>query len=111
MRHVPYAFLSATVSISLLASSTAAAASRAPVARPAQPDAWTTLSMLTSSGVAALGATAAQTDVSPPPPPPAYQDSSDTTLLMIGTLAILAALAALAVSHGGHGNNHATSPN
>jgi hypothetical protein len=102
------------ISVSLVGNSTAAAASSAPVAQPAQPDAWTTLSMLTPSGVAAMGAasvTAAQTDVPPPPPPPAYRDSSDTTLLMIGSLAILAALAALAVSHGDHGNGHAASPN
>lgn len=114
MRHVRYAFLSAIISVSLVASSTAAAASSAPVAQRAQPEAWATLSMLTSSGVATMGAAGvagAQTEVPPPPPPPpAYRDSSDTTLLMIGSAAILALLLAWAVSHGGHHDDHAFSP-
>ena len=73
------------------------------------------LSMLTPSGVAALGTagvTAAQTDapLPPPPPPPAYRDSSDTTLLLIGSSIVLLALLALAVSQGGDRDNDEISP-
>ena len=114
MRHARYALLSAIISVSLVATSTAAAASSAPLAQPAQPDAWMALSMLTQSGGAALGTagvTAAQTEAPQPPPPPAYRDSSDTTLLMIGSTLVLAALAALAVSRGSRDNDQAISPN
>ena len=114
MRHAR-ALLTAIISVSLVASSAAAAASSTPAPQPAQPDAWMALSILTPSGVDAMGsvgAMAAQPDAPmPPPPPPAYRDSSDTTLIFFGSVLVLAVLAALAVSHGGHDHNQAISPN
>src|SRR6185503_16437378 len=62
---------SAVLSISLIASSTAATASTAtPISAP---PAWAALSMLTPSGAIALqgaAVAAAQTEAPPPPPPP-----------------------------------------
>ena len=104
MRH-PRKLLSALVSVSLIASSTAAAAASVPAPQPAQPDAWMTLSMLTPAGAAALGTSgvaAAQPDGTQPPPPE-YR-GYDTTWLLIGSTLVLAAFLALALSHGHHHN-------
>lgn len=109
--------LTAILSVSLVAGSTAAAASSAPLPRSAQPDAWMTLSMLTPTGATALaatGAAAGQADAAlppppPPPPPPEYRGNSDTTWMLIGSSIVLLALLALAVDRGDH-HDEANSP-
>lgn len=71
MRRSARLLASAIVSLSLVASSTAAVAAAAPA--PAT-NGWLTLSMLTPSGSVALGGagvTAAQPEAPPPPPPAA----------------------------------------
>ena len=70
MRRSARLVASAIVSLSLVASSTAAVAATAPA--PAR-NGWLTLSMLTPSGSVALGGAgvaAAQPEAPPPPPPP-----------------------------------------
>jgi len=63
--------IASVVSLSLIASSTAAVAATG-TAPPAAPNAWLALSMLTPSSAVALdaGAAAAAQAETPPPPPP-----------------------------------------
>ena len=101
MRYQGKALLAALVSVSMVASSTAAGAATAPQA--AQPNAWMTLSMLSPTSATALGGTsvaAAQADA--PLPPPRTTEPPETTLLLIGSTLVLAALLAIALSHHGH---------
>ena len=91
MRH-GRALLTVILSVSLVAGSTAAAASSAPLPRTAQPDGWMALSMLTPAGTAVVGAAgvaAAGQDAAlpppPPPPPPEYRGNTDTTWMLIGS--------------------------
>ena len=71
MRRSARLVASAAVSLSLIASSTAAVAATAPAP---ESNGWLALSMLTPSGAAVLGGTgvaAAQPEAPPPPPPQA----------------------------------------
>lgn len=104
MRYQGKALLAALVSVSMVASSTAAGAATASAPQISQPNAWMTLSMLSPTGATALGGTsvaAAQADT-PLPPPPRTTEPPETTLLLIGSTLVLAALLAIALSHHGH---------
>lgn len=91
---------SAIVSVSLIAGSTAAAASTdaTPIApssaAPASASGWMTLAMLTPTSAAVLGgstAAAAQPDVPPPPPPEDYSRGPGTPPIpvLIAWLAVI----------------------
>jgi hypothetical protein len=73
MRRFGQLVASAAISVSLIATSTAAVASNNSVPAAPSTDSWVALSMLTPSGTALLDSTAlaaAQPDTVPPPPPP-----------------------------------------
>jgi hypothetical protein len=107
---------SAAVSLSLIASSTAAIASTETAAPTPASDSWVALSMLTPSGTALLGTTgvtaaAAQPDMGPPPVPPAYgarPGPPPIPVLVVWGL-VLATIIYIAV-HNNHHHPHANSP-
>ena len=106
---------SAAVSLSLIASSTAAIASTETAPPPPASDSWVALSMLTPSGTALVGTTgvtaAAQPDTAPPPYPPAYgarPGPPPIPVLIVWGL-VLATIIYIAV-HNNHHHPHANSP-
>ena len=115
MRRLGHYVASALVSVSLIASSTAAVASTNSL--PAAPSAngWVALSMLTPSSAAVLGTTslaAAQPDTTPPPPPPPPTYTGPGTppipviLVWLATLGVIIYIATKS-NHSVHANSPA----
>ena len=105
--------LAAAVSLSLIATSTAAVASTEGSPQPSSSAGWLTLSMLTPSGAAVLDSTAlaaAQPDTMPPPPPPppTYTGPGTPPIpVIILWLAVLGTMVYIATK----GNHHHPVPN
>ena len=104
-------FASAVISVSLIGSSTAALAQTAPAPTS---DAWLTLSMLTPSGSAALGSTAAvaaqPSDVPPPPPPADYAGPSTPPLAVILVWLATLGVDVYLLTKNNHHHHHNNSP-
>jgi hypothetical protein len=104
--------VAAAISLSLIASSTAAFASTHPVTAAPATDGWVALSMLTPSGAAVVPSTAlaaAQPDnVPPPPPPPTYTGPGTPPIpVIVLWLAVLGTMIYIATK----GNHHHPVPN
>ena len=115
MRRLGHYVASALVSVSLIASSTAAAATTAPLPAAPSTNGWVALSMLTPSSAAVLGTTslaAAQPDTTPPPPPPPPAYAGPGTpplpviLVWLATLGVIIYIATKS-NHSVHANSPA----
>lgn len=114
MRRLGQYVASAVISLSLIATSTAAVAASESVPAAPSSDGWMALSMLTPNSASAINtstlAAAAQSDVPPPPPPPNYYGGPGTPPVPVLVVWLLVLATFIYIVTKGNSNSKPNSP-